>query len=114
MTLYQFTVSSLVYPLRINGNLGGCKIQKTPDSIARRRDAVDKDPKYQEGVFGGSVVFCSGISSNGSSFLHQMSLDEMVPEHLDDQLACPQQYENVFYIDEQTLTISASSNISGK
>lgn len=114
MTLYQFSVSSLVYPLRINGNLGGYKIQRTPDSIARKRDAHDKDTKYQDGVFGGSVVFCAGISSNGSAFLHQMQLDEMVPEHLDDHLACPQQYENVFYIDEQNLSISAFSNITGK
>lgn len=43
-----------------------------------------------------------------------MQLDEMIPEHLDDQLACPRQYENVFFIDEVGLSISAFSNITGK
>lgn len=114
MTMYQFSVSSLVYPLRIDGNLGGNKIQRAPDQDDKKRDGQSRDPGYQEGVFGGSVVFCSGISSNGPTFLHQMQLDEMVPERLDDQLECPRQYENVFYIDENTLSISAFSNITGK
>jgi len=43
-----------------------------------------------------------------------MSLDEMIPTHLDDQLQCHRQYENVFYIDEQSLSICAFSNIAGK
>lgn len=70
MTLYQFSVSSLVYPLRINGSLGGYKIQRAPEQGKDKRDGQVRDPGYQEGLFGGSVVFCSGISSNGPAFLH--------------------------------------------
>ena len=43
-----------------------------------------------------------------------MSLDQMVPARQGDQLECPREYENVFYIDDQNLQVCVFSNITGK
>lgn len=69
--------------------------------------------KFQRGLATGPVVFCSGLSANGSAFLQQMSLDELVPVQLDDQLGCPREHEHVFFVDEAAGTLNCFSLVSG-
>ena len=69
---------------------------------------------------GSNVVFCSALSSNGANFLHQMSMDQLIPSQTndsympDDQLECPQEYEAIYYINDQGPSVCMFSNITGK
>lgn len=61
-----------------------------------------------------NVVLCSPMSSNGACFMQQMSQDKLVPTQQNQTLACPEDYEMIFYIDEAMLSLCAFSTVSGE
>ena len=61
-----------------------------------------------------NVVLCSPMSSNGACFMQQMSQEKLVPTQQNQTLACPEDYEMIFYIDEAKLSLCAFSTVSGE
>ena len=89
-SLQQIRVSSKIYPLVLDNQVGGLPGDSEPQQAT------------------GKIVFCHSMSGSEA-----LTLRQLLPAREQDQIECPASFAYVFFIDELSQNLCSFSNVSG-